>query len=98
MPTSENPRSNHPTGRSQGEKPPAKQDKAPEAPTDAATIKGDVEERAAEEAEQGFIGVKVDPIPNEEYSLETGPDSPPAVEDNRTRVEHYIAPAAGETD
>lgn len=26
--------------------------------------------------DQGFIGTKVDPLPNEAYSLETGPDSP----------------------
>lgn len=26
--------------------------------------------------EQGFIGVKVDPTPNENYSLQTGPEAP----------------------
>lgn len=29
---------------------------------------------------KGFIGTKVDPTPNEEYSLESGPDSPSASE------------------
>lgn len=30
--------------------------------------------------EQGFIGTKVDPRPNSDYSLESGPDSPSAAE------------------
>jgi hypothetical protein len=34
-----------------------------------------------------------DPIPNEEYSLKTGPDSPALVPDNTTRVEMPQAPA-----
>ncbi len=32
------------------------------------------------ETEQGFRGQKVDPLPNSEYSLESGPDSPSAAE------------------
>jgi hypothetical protein len=55
---------------------------------DAETIKGDVEEKVNEEQEQGFFGTKVDPRPDSDYSLESGPDSPPAVEDDRSRVEH----------
>lgn len=35
-----------------------------------------VDAAIAKEQEQGFRGVKVDPNPNEEYSLQTGPDSP----------------------
>jgi len=37
------------------------------------------------EREQGFRGVKVDPIPNEEYSLESGPDGPEGT--GRTRYD-----------
>jgi hypothetical protein len=34
----------------------------------------------SEELEQGFRGLKVDPRDNSEYSLESGPDSPSALE------------------
>jgi hypothetical protein len=37
--------------------------------------------KAVETAQdQGFIGVKVDPLPNSAYSLESGPDSPTILE------------------
>lgn len=36
----------------------------------------------SEALEQGFRGTKIDPRPNEEYSLETGPESPSALEQN----------------
>ena len=50
---------------------------------------GDVAEQVAKANDQGFIGQKVDPRPNEAYTLETGPDSPPAVEDDASRsVQH----------
>lgn len=45
----------------------------------------DVEKQADVEREQGFRGVKVDPIPNEEYSLESGPDGPEGT--GRTRYD-----------
>lgn len=32
------------------------------------------------ELEAGYAGVKVDPMPNEAYSLEDGPDSPSALD------------------
>lgn len=48
--------------------------------------KGDVQEKADKEHEQGFVGTKVDPRPNSDYSLESGPDSPSAVDSNATRV------------
>ena len=48
-------------------------------------IKGDVHERMEEANRQGFFGVKVDPRPNSDYSLESGPDSPPTHDDDRTR-------------
>lgn len=40
---------------------------------------------ADEAAEQGFIGTTPDPIPNSEYSLESGPDSP-TLEEQRKAV------------
>lgn len=36
----------------------------------------EVEKAVTSDQEQGFSGTKVDPIANEEYSLESGPDSP----------------------
>lgn len=48
--------------------------------------KGDVEKQVQAEQEQGFLGQKVDPRPNSDYSLESGPDSPSAVEDDRSAV------------
>jgi hypothetical protein len=53
-------------------------------PKAAKQAKGDVEQKVAKDQEQGFHGTKVDPRPNSDYSLESGPDSPPAVEDDRT--------------
>lgn len=49
--------------------------------------KGDVQEKVDEEQDQGFLGEKVDPIPDEEYTLQTGPASPPYLDDPNTRVE-----------
>ena len=37
--------------------------------------------------EQGFIGVKVDPLPNSAHSLESGPDSPSALEQSVAAAE-----------
>lgn len=36
----------------------------------------EVQERVDEAEEQGFLGVKVDPTPNENYSMQTPPDAP----------------------
>lgn len=41
--------------------------------------KGDVQEQVDRAEEQGFVGTEVDPVPNEEYTLTTGPDSPRGV-------------------
>lgn len=38
--------------------------------------KGDVKKQVDEAEDQGFFGIKVDPLPNEAYTLTTGPDSP----------------------
>ena len=62
---------------------------------DADRITGDVEEQVQEETDQGFLGTKVDPRPNEDYTLTTGPDAPPAHEDDRSRSEQR---AAGQED
>jgi hypothetical protein len=35
---------------------------------------------ASKEDEQGFRGVKVDPLPNSAHSLESGPDAPTVAE------------------
>jgi hypothetical protein len=40
--------------------------------------KADPQKVADKEQEQGFRGLKVDPLPNSAYSLESGPDSPDA--------------------
>ena len=55
--------------------------------------KASVQEQVDAEQEQGFFGTKVDPRPNSDYSLESGPDSPSAVEDDRTRVVQHGAEA-----
>ncbi len=49
------------------------------AAVDTSTLLGDAPERGAAELEQGYAGDKVDPIANEAYSLETGPDAPVVV-------------------
>jgi hypothetical protein len=40
----------------------------------------EVQERVDKEQEQGYAGEVVDPIPNKEYSLQSGPDSPTAAD------------------
>lgn len=80
-----------PAGKSEegdGKSGPATQAQTPPPPSEA-DIKGDVDARAAEEAEQGFLGVKVDPLPNSDHSLESGPDSPPAVSSPYERAAQY---------
>lgn len=46
----------------------------------------EVQARMDEVTEKGFLGEKVDPIPDEEYSLLTGPDSPQHIPDDKTRA------------
>lgn len=43
----------------------------------------EVQARMDVATEQGFIGQKVDPLPNEAHSLESGPESPTADPDTR---------------
>lgn len=40
--------------------------------------------------DRGFTGEKVDPRPNEEYSLESGPDSPTALEGMQAAAEQRV--------
>ena len=47
---------------------------------------GDVQEQIDDENEQGFRGEKTDPLPDSAYTLQSGPDSPPAVPDDNTRA------------
>lgn len=43
-------------------------------------------------AEQGYAGYRPPQPDNEEYSLESGPDSPPLHTDDRTRTEQPVMP------
>ncbi len=44
---------------------------APGSAADEKSAKGDIQERMDEVQEKGYLGDKVDPTPNENYSLET---------------------------
>jgi hypothetical protein len=54
----------------------------------AAQVQAEVDK----ETEQGYVGQKVDPVPNEEYTLVTGPDSPPIHPDDTTRAAQHSFP------
>lgn len=45
-----------------------------------AVIGSEPQKVADAEQEQGFVGDKVDPLPNEAHSLESGPEAPTAAE------------------
>lgn len=49
----------------------------------------EVQKKVDQETEQGYRGTKVDPTPDAEYTLTTGPDSPPHVADDTTRVDQH---------
>lgn len=55
-----------------------------------AEAKGDVQAQVDAEQERGYFGTKVDPRPNSDYSLESGPDAPSAVEDDRSRIAQHV--------
>lgn len=40
----------------------------------------EVQKAVDEGQEQGYIGIKIDPLPNSAYSLESGPDAPTIAE------------------
>lgn len=46
----------------------------------------EVQAKVDKAEDKGYFGTKVDPLPNEAYSLETGPDSPRAVEAPNARL------------
>ena len=47
-------------------------------------------QKAEQKAEdKGYIGNEVDPIPDREYSLKSGPEGPTVVADIHTRVEQH---------
>lgn len=46
----------------------------------------EVQQRIQQEQAQGYVGAKVDPLPNSAHSLESGPDAPPIVPDATSRV------------
>lgn len=77
--------------------------KHPDTPTpdgDVATAQAEnaeVQAKADESLEKGYIGEVSDPHPNEAYSILTGPDSPPLHEDDRTRFAQPSAPSTKET-
>ena len=56
---------------------------------------GEVQAKFDEATEQGFFGRAADPIPNERYSLESGPDSP-TVAEQRAAAAQAEAEQAGE--
>lgn len=49
-------------------------EKKPDKQADAG--QAEMQKMADEATEQGFLGTKVDPLPNSAYSLESGPESP----------------------
>lgn len=53
--------------------------------------KGDVQQQVDDEQAQGVLGQKVDPIPDAEYTLTTGPDSPGRAEDHVTGTSQVSA-------
>lgn len=62
----------------------AKKNDEAEATVDTASK--EVQARFDREQEQGYVGIKVDPTPDEAYALTSGPDSPPHVPNNTTRA------------
>lgn len=47
----------------------------------------EVQKTVDAEQEQGYRGAKADPRPNSDYSLESGPDSPSALEQQADELE-----------
>ena len=57
------------------------EDAAPDAPAAGEDLgQAELQAKADEAAEKGYIGSTPDPFPNEAYSLQSGPDSPTIVE------------------
>ena len=50
----------------------------------------EVQAKVDKETDQGFRGTKVDPLPNEAYSIKTGPDSPTLADSNTRADQHCL--------
>lgn len=57
-----------------------------EIPAEFQAGQAEVQHKMDADTEQGYRGDKVDTTPNEAYSLESGPDAPSNVPDDRTRA------------
>lgn len=53
----------------------------------AEKAKGDVQKQMDEEQAKGYFGTVPDQPPNEAYTLQTGPDSPSAVDAHDVRMD-----------
>lgn len=51
----------------------------------AADANAEVQSKMDDALAKGYIGTVPDPHPNAAYSIQTGPDSPPVIEDNQSR-------------
>lgn len=71
---------------------------ATEATSAAAEARDEVQAKADEALAKGYIGEVPDPHPNAAYSIQTGPDSPPVIEDNATRFGQPAATKETKTD
>lgn len=91
--------------------PPSPTDEEPAEPDETAVDEDEVEPQPQVEGsptpedlgvDKGYIGDKVDPLPNEAHSLESGPDAPSATEQDAAlraaRVEGDQAEPAPEVD
>lgn len=61
----------------------------PKAPSAAEKGNAEVAKRMDAELAQGYVGTTFDEHPNSAYSLASGPDAPPLVPDNTSRVEQH---------
>lgn len=73
------------------EDPPAKPEGLETSPSVAGAEQ--VQQRVDEETARGFIGTKVEPLPDSAYTLESGPDAPANVPDAQTRVTQHALDA-----
>lgn len=49
----------------------------------------EVQAKSDAETDVGYSGIKVDPVPNEEYTLATGPTSPSFITDSTSAVAQH---------
>jgi hypothetical protein len=54
----------------------------------------EAQEKVDTAEDQGFLGQKVDPIADEEYSLQSGPDAPPVNEQGVRAAQIHADPEA----